>query len=184
MADLVYTTLASLDGYVADEEGNFDWAAPDTEVHAFINDLERPVGTYLYGRRLYETMVAWETIDARDEAVMQDYAEIWRTADKIVYSTTLEEPSSARTRIERQFEPGAVRQLKASATAELGVGGAELAAQAIGAGLVDELRLFLVPVLVGGGKRALPDGVRLPLDLREERRFDNGTIYLRYRTRR
>jgi dihydrofolate reductase len=184
MAELVYTTLASLDGYVADEDGKFDWAAPDAEVHAFINDLERPVGTYLYGRRLYEVMVAWETIDAPDEPVMQDYAEIWRSADKIVYSTTLEEPTSARTRIEREFEPEAVRQLKASATADLGVGGAELAARAIGAGLVDELRLFLAPVIVGGGKRALPDGVRLPLELREDRRFGNGTVYLRYRTRR
>ena len=184
MAELVYTTLASLDGYVADEQGNFDWAAPDNEVHAFVNDLERPVGTYLYGRRLYEVMVPWETMDTRDQPVMQDYAEIWRSADKIVYSTTLQELASARTRIEREFEPEAVRQLKADATAELSVGGAELAARAIAAGLVDEMRLFLVPVIVGGGKRALPDGVRLSLELREERRFDNGTVYLRYRTSR
>jgi riboflavin biosynthesis pyrimidine reductase len=129
-------------------------------------------------------MVAWETIDTRDQPVMQDYAEIWRTADKIVYSTTLEEPTSARTRIEREFEPEAVRQLKAGATAELSVGGPGLAAQAIAARLVDELRLFLAPVIVGGGKRALPDSVRLSLELRQERRFDNGTVFLRYRTSR
>jgi dihydrofolate reductase len=182
MGKLIYSAIASLDGYIEDEHGKFDWAAPDEEVHAFINDLEGPVGTYLYGRRMYETMVFWET--AEDEnPVIRDFAEIWRAADKIVYSKTLESVSSARTRIERDFDPEAVRRLKETSQTEVSVGGAELAAEAIRAGLVDEYRLFLVPFLVGGGKRALPDGVRLDLELLDEHRFDSGVVYVRYRQR-
>jgi dihydrofolate reductase len=179
--------IASLDGYIEDAEGKFDWAAPDEEVHAFVNDLERGVGTYLYGRRLYETMVSWESPPdlAAQPAFVQDFAEIWQSADKIVYSKTLETVASARTRIEREFDPEAVRGLKATAERDLTVGGAELAAEAIEAGLVDEHHLFLVPVVVGGGKRALPDtGVRVNLELLHERRFRNGTVYLHYRTRK
>jgi dihydrofolate reductase len=184
MAKLIYTAIASLDGYIADEEGKFDWAEPDEEVHAFVNDLERGIGTYLYGRRLYEVMVAWETIPRGDQPpFVQDYAESWRAADKIVYSRTLEAPASARTRIERNFDPEAVRELKAAAERDLSAGGAELAAQAFEAGLVDECHLFLAPIVVGGGKRAFPHGVRLPLELRDERRFGNGTVHLHYRTR-
>ena len=184
MANLIYTAIASLDGYIADENGNFDWAAPDEEVHAFVNDLQRPVGTYLYGRRLYEVMVAWETPDtfADQQPVLLDFAELWQAADKVVYSRTLEEVSSARTRIERDFDPDAVRQMKASAGRDLTVGGPDLAAQAFRAGLVDECQLFLTPVIVGGGKRALPDKARVELELLDERRFGNGVVYLRYRT--
>jgi dihydrofolate reductase len=183
MAKLVYAAIASLDGYVEDEEGKFDWAAPDEEVHAYVNDLERSVGTYLYGRRMYETMLFWETVstDADEPAVISDYAEVWRAADKIVYSRTLDAPSSGRTRIEREFEPDAVRQLKASSGADLSVGGAELAAHALGAGVVDECHLFLCPIVVGGGKRALPDHVRTRLELLGERRFGNGVVHLHYR---
>jgi dihydrofolate reductase len=182
VAKLIYSAIASLDGYIEDEHGSFGWAAPDDEVHRFVNELERPIGTYLYGRRMYETMAAWETMSA-DEPALRDYAELWRAADKVVYSRTLESASSARTRIEREFNPEAVRRLKASARDDLSVGGPELAAVAIRAGLVDELRLFLVPVLVGGGKPALPDGVRANLELLDEGRFGNGTVYLRYRIR-
>lgn len=181
MARLIYTAIASLDGYVADEDGRFDWAAPDEEVHAFVNDLERPIGTYLCGRRLYEVMVFWETIDD-DAPVMRDYAQIWRAAEKIVYSRTLETVSNARTRLERDFDPGAVRELKAATERDLSVGGAELAAQAIRAGLVDECRLFLTPIVVGGGTRALPDGVRWKLELLDEHRFGNGVVHLHYRS--
>jgi dihydrofolate reductase len=185
MAKLIYSAIASLDGYVADEDGNFDWAEPDEEVHAFVNDLERPVGTYLYGRRLYEVMVGWETDPtlADQSPVMRDFAEIWQTADKIVYSRTLETVSSARTRIERDFDPEAVRRLKASAGRDLMVGGPDLAAQAFKAGLVDEYHLFLVPIVVGGGNQSLPNHVRLELELLDERRFGNGMVHLRYRTR-
>jgi dihydrofolate reductase len=184
MAELIYSALASLDGYVADEDGKFDWAEPDEEVHTFVNDLSRPIGTYLLGRRMYEVLVAWETIDLSDEPpVIRDFAEIWRAADKIVYSRTLETVSSARTRIERDFDPDAVRQLKAAADRDLAVGGPELAAQAFEAGLIDECHLFLSPVVVGGGKQSLPDNVRLQLELLDERRFGNGTVFLRYRTR-
>ena len=182
MARLIYSTIASLDGYVADEDGNFDWAAPDTEVHAFVNDVERPIGTYLYGRRMYETMVDWETMDLADQPrVMRDYAEIWRAADKIVYSRTLETVSSAKTRIERDFDPEAIRQLKASSARDLSVGGPDLAAQALVAGLVDELHLFLAPVVVGGGTSCSPDDVHFGLELLDERRFESGTLYLHYR---
>jgi dihydrofolate reductase len=180
MAKLIYSAIASLDGYVADADGNFDWAAPDQEVHAFVNDLERPVGTYLYGRRTYETMVPWETM-AAEQPVARDFAAIWQAADKIVYSRTLESVSSARTRLESEFDPAAVRQVKASAERDITVGGAGLAGVALRAGVVDEIQLFLNPIVVGGGKRALPDGVRAGLELLDERRFANGVVYLRYR---
>jgi dihydrofolate reductase len=182
MAKLIYSAITSLDGYIADEDGNFDWAVPDEEVHAFINDLERPIGTYLYGRRMYELMVGWETDHtlADQSFVMRDFAELWQAADKIVYSKTLETVSTARTRIERAFDPEAVRQMKATARRSLTVGGPDLAAQAIEAGLVDECRLFVTPIVVGGGKQSLPDNVRLELELLDERRFGNGVVYLRY----
>ena len=185
MAKLIYSAIASLDGYVADEDGNFDWAVPDEEVHAFINDLERPVGAYLYGRRLYETMLGWETDPtlADQSPVLRDFAEIWQAADKIVYSKTLEAVPAARTRIERDFDPEAVRQMKALAGRDLMVGGPELAAHAFRAGLVDECHLFVVPMVVGGGKRSLPDDVRMKLELLDERRFGNGMVYLKYRIR-
>ncbi|TML00684.1 MAG: deaminase [Actinobacteria bacterium] len=184
MAKLIYSAITSLDGYVADENDNFDWAAPDEEVHLFVNDLERPVGTYLYGRRMYESMVAWETMHTVPDQppVVRDFAEIWQAADKIVYSKTLEAVSSARTRIERDFEPEAVRQLKATASRDITVGGPDLAAQAIKAGLIDEYHLFLAPVVVGGGKQTLPNNVRLSLELLDERRFGNGVVHLHYRT--
>jgi dihydrofolate reductase len=181
MAKLIYAAIASLDGYVADADGKFDWSAPDEEVHAFVNDLERPVGTHLYGRRMYEVMVAWENPEAfADQPVLRDYAEIWQDADKVVYSKTLEVVSSSKTRIERDFDADAIREMKARAVRDLSIGGPELAAQAIEAGLVDEIHLFLAPIVVGGGKQSLPDGVRLELELLSERRFGNGVVYLRY----
>jgi dihydrofolate reductase len=184
VARLIYSALASLDGYVADEDGNFDWAAPDEEVHRFVNELERPVGTYLYGRRMYEVMRFWETAGGADQpAFARDYAEIWRAADKIVYSKTLESVSSARTRIERDFDPEAVRQLTETAERDLSVGGPGLAAQAIEARLVDEYQLFVAPAVVGGGTGWLPDHVRLDLELLDEQRFESGFVYLRYRRR-
>jgi dihydrofolate reductase len=184
MAKLIYSAITSLDGYAADENGNFDWAEPDEEVHTFINDLERPVGTYLYGRRMYEVMVAWEALTLVDQPpVIQDYARIWQAADKIVYSRTLEQVSSDRTRIERAFDPEAVRQLKAAAGRDITVGGPDLGAQAIKAGLVDDLYLFLAPIVVGGGKRSLPTDVRVKLELVDERRFAGGMVHLHYRTR-
>jgi dihydrofolate reductase len=183
MAKLIYSAIASLDGYVEDEEGKFDWSTPDEEVHAFVNDLERPIGTYLYGRRMYETMVFWETAttDAAEPAVFSDYAEIWRATQKIVYSRTLQSASSARTRIERDFDRDAVRRLKDSSGSDIGIGGAELAGHAVGAGLVDECHLFLCPIVVGGGKRALQGNVRAQLELLDERRFRNGVVHLHYR---
>jgi len=185
MAKLMYSVIASLDGYVADADGNFDWAAPDEDVHTFVNDLERPIGTYLYGRRMYEVMVFWETAHtlADEPPSIRDFTEIWQAADKVVYSATLETVSSARTRIERSFDPGAVRQMKAAAGRDISVGGPDLAAQAIEAGLVDECHLFVAPIVVGGGTRALPDDVRLELELLDERRFGNGMVHLHYRTR-
>jgi dihydrofolate reductase len=185
VAKLIYSAIASLDGYVADEDGNFDWAVPDEEVHAFINDLDRPVATYLYGRRMYETMVGWETDPtlADRSPLMRDFAQIWRAADKIVYSRTLERVTSARTRIERDFDPEAVRRMKATAGRDLIVGGPDLAAHAIKAGLVDEWHLFVTPIVVGGGKRSIPDNVRVKLELLDERRFKGGVVYLHYRTR-
>ena len=181
MAKLIYSPIASADGYVEDKEGKFGWAAPDDEVHAFVNDLERPIGTYLYGRRMYETMVFWETVsaDGDEAAVARDFAGIWRAAEKIVYSRTLRTPSSGRTRIERDFDPAAIRRLKESSARDISVGGAELAGEAMAAGLVDECHMFLAPVIVGGGKRALPD-VRAQLELLAERRFRSGVVLLRY----
>jgi dihydrofolate reductase len=185
MSRLIYSAIASLDGYIADEDGNFDWAVPDEEVHGFINDLDRQVGTYLYGRRMYETMVGWETDPtlAEQSPFMRVFAEIWQAADKIVYSRTLEAVSTARTRIERDFDPEAVRKMKASAGRDMIVGGADLAARAFEAGLVDECHLFVAPIVVGGGKRSLPDGVRVEFELLDERRFEGGMVYLHYRTR-
>ena len=185
MAKLIYSGITSLDGYVADADGNFEWSVPDEEVHTFVNDLERPVGTYLYGRRMYEVMVSWETAHtvADQPPFMQDYAEIWQAADKIVYSKTLQTVSSSRTRIERDFDPEAVRQMKASAGRDITVGGPDLAAQALKAGLVDEFHLFVAPIVVGGGKQFRPDAVSLKLELLDERRFGNGVVHLRYRTR-
>jgi dihydrofolate reductase len=184
MARLIYSALASLDGYIEDESGSFGWAAPDEEVHAFVNDLERSIGTHLFGRRMYETMAVWETDPslAADSTVTRDYAKIWQAADKIVFSRTLESAATARTRIEQDFDPDAVRALKAEATRDLSIGGPELAAHAFAAELVDELQLFVVPVLVGGGKRSLPDDVQLKLELLDELRFSGGVVYLRYRT--
>ena len=183
MGKLIYAAIASLDGYVEDADGRFDWSAPDEEVHAFVNDLERPIGTYLYGRRMYDTMVFWETAsaDADEPAVFSDYADIWRAAEKIVFSRTRQTVSSARTRIERELDPDAVRRLKQASDADIAIGGAELAGQAIGAGLVDECHLFLCPIVVGGGKRAMPDNVRAKLKLVDERRFRNGVVHLHYR---
>jgi len=185
MANLIYSAITSLDGYVADEEGNFDWSAPDDVVHTFVNDLERPIGTYLYGRRMYEVMAYWENAHALagQPPFIQDFAEIWRAANKIVYSQTIETVSSARTRIERDFDPEAIRQMKATADRDLSVGGPDLAAQAIKAGLVDEYHLFVTPIVVGGGKRSLPDDVRLKLELLDEHRFANGVVHLHYRHR-
>ena len=185
MAKLVYSAIASLDGYVADGDGDFGWAVPDEEVHAFINDLQRPIGTHLYGRRMYETMAGWETDPALAEGspLTRDFAELWQAADKVVYSRTLEAAPTARTRIERNFAPEAVRQMKASAGQDMLIGGPNIAAQAFGAGLVDECHLFVTPVVVGGGKRFLPSDVRLELELLDERRFGNGMVYLRYRTK-
>jgi dihydrofolate reductase len=185
IANLIYIAIASLDGYVADEHGNFDWAEPDEEVHTFINDLARPVGTHLYGRRMYEVLLTWETLPLADKPpFIQDFAEIWRAADKIVYTKTLESAPSARTRLEREFGADAVRELKASAERDLTVAGPELAAQALTAGLVDELHLLLAPVAVGGGNPALPGDVRLQLELLDERRFAGGFVHLHYRIAR
>ena len=183
MADLIYAAQTSLDGYIADENGDFDWAAPDSDVHAFINDLERPIGTYLYGQRLYETMVYWETSGAEPgrSPAERDYAKLWRAADKVVYSTTLPEAGSDRTRIERTFDPAAVRAMKDAADRDLSIGGPALAAHALQAGLVDEVRVFVYPVIIGSGNPFLPDRLRADLRLLDERRFDSGVVYLRYR---
>jgi dihydrofolate reductase len=182
MGRLVYAAIASLDGYVADEGGRFDWSMPDEEVHAVVNELERAAGTYLYGRRMYEVLVAWETMDVEGEpAVIRDYAGIWRATDKVVYSSTLTEVASARTRIEPVFDPDAVRALKDASDADVTIGGPTLAAEALRAGLVDDLHLFLSPVSVGGGTPALPPGLRLDLRLAGERRFGNGVVQLHYR---
>jgi len=177
---LIYSLSASLDGFMEDEQGNFDWGAPDDEVHSFINDQLRPVGTYLFGRRMYETMAVWDTMEDEHPA-MREFAEIWRSADKIIYSRTLDAVTTERTRLEREFDPDAILRLKESAERDIEVGGPSLAVDAFRAGIVDEVRLFVVPVVVGGGKPALPRGVRLDLELLEERRFAGGTVYLRYR---
>jgi dihydrofolate reductase len=184
MGRLIYSAIVSLDGCIEDRNGSFDWGEPDEEVFAFVNDLERPVRTYLYGRRMYETMVYWETADSLPDPpeVFLDFARLWQAADKVVYSTTLQATSSARTRLERTFDPEAIRQMKASGDGDLTVAGAGLAGQAIAAGLVDECQLFITPILVGGGKPALPKDVQLELELLEERRFRSGVVYVRYRT--
>ena len=185
MARLVYSVIASLDGCTADADGAFDWAAPDEQVHAFVNEQERGIGTYLYGRRMYDVMKVWddERAFADDSAVVQDYAAVWQAADKVVYSSTLDAPSTRRTRVERTFDADAVRRLKAEASADLSVGGPGLAAEALRAGLVDELSLLVVPVVVGGGTRWLPDDVRLDLELAGERRLSSGVVHLQYRVR-
>ena len=185
MPKLIYSFMSSLDGYIEDVGGRFDWAAPGEEAHAFINELEAPVGTYLYGRRMYETMIVWETDQALAEhsPATREFAAIWRAADKVVYSGTLTEAPTQRTRIERRFDADGVRALKAAAGSDLAIGGAELAGHAFAAGLVDECHAFLAPALVGGGKRALPDDVRLDLELTDERRFEDGMVYLRYAVR-
>jgi dihydrofolate reductase len=183
MAKLIYSAIASADGYVEDADGRFDWAEPDEELLRFVNELERPAGTYLYGRRMYQTMLYWETAHTLPglPASIQEFTGIWQAAEKIVFSRTLASVSSARTRIERTFDPGVIRQLKSAAEHDISVGGADLAGQAIKAGLVDELRLLLLPVLVGGGKGALPHGIRSELELLDTRRFASGAVYLRYR---
>jgi dihydrofolate reductase len=192
MAKLTYTAITSLDGYIEDEDGKFDWAMPDPEVHAFVNDLERPVGTHLYGRAMYETMAVWQTVglepagtapgEAAPAPEELDFAEVWRTADKVVYSRTLDSVSTPNTRLEREFDPEAVRRLKDAADRDLSVSGPGLAQHALAAGLVDEVHLFVFPVIVGGGKPGLPRGVRVDLQLLDERRFANGAIHMRYRT--
>lgn len=185
MARLIYSTIASADGYVEDATGSFGWAAPDDELLRFVNDLERPVGTYLYGRRMYETMLYWETAHTLPDqpALMLDFTRIWQAAEKIVFTTTLTAPASARTRIERIFDPAEIRRLTSAAAHDVTVGGAHLAGQALNAGLVDELQLFLVPIVVGGGKRALPDGVLANLELLDTHPFASDVIYLRYRVK-
>jgi dihydrofolate reductase len=182
VAELIYAAIASLDGYIEDEHGKFDWAEPDEEVHAFANDLERDVGTHLYGRRMYEVMKVWDTDEILEgqPTVMRDYAEVWRASDKIVYSRSLPEVSTSRTRLERSFDPAAIRELKESSEQDLGIGGAELAAQAVDADLVDEIHLLLVPVVVGAGKPALSIRSHKALNLLGQHTFANGTIYLRY----
>ena len=183
MAKLIYSAITSLDGYVADQDGNFDWGEPDEEVHTFINDLQRSVGTYLYGRRLYEVMVDWETMSTEEQPhYIQEFAEIWQGADKIVYSKTLETVSTASTRIEREFDPDPVWQMKTATGRDISVGGPDLAGQALKAGLIDECHLFITPVVVGGGRHSLPKGLRLKLQLLDARSFESGFVHLRYRT--
>jgi dihydrofolate reductase len=183
MARLIYSAITSLDGYIEDANGNFDWGEPDEEAHSFINERTRSVGTYLFGRRLYEVMVAWERLGTPDHpAHIQEFARIWQDQDKVVYSSTLEIVTTARTRLERKFDPGTVRQMKDSANRDLAIGGAVLAARGFEAGLVDECHLYVCPIIVGGGRRALPDNVRLELELTDERRFGNGMVFLNYRS--
>ncbi len=182
MARLIYFMPASLDGYIADETGNFDWSEPSEEAFAFINDLVRPIGTYLYGRKIYETMLVWQTPELipGQTPAMLDFARIWQAADKIVYSKSRETVSTPKTRLEREFEPRAIHELKARSPLDISVAGPTLAATAIRAGLVDEYHLLVVPIILGGGKRVLPGNVRIKLNLLDERRFANGTVYLRY----
>jgi dihydrofolate reductase len=182
MGSLIYSAISSLDGYIADEDGKFEWGEPDEEVHEFINELERRIGIHLYGRRLYEVLAVWETLNTSDHpSYIQEFAEIWQAADKIVYSRTLTSPSTARTRIETEFAAGDVRGLKESAETDLLIGGPNLAAHAFEAGLVDECHVFVAPMIVGGGKRFLPDKLRQKVELTDERRFGNGMVHLRYR---
>jgi len=184
MADLIYVANTSLDGYTEDKDGKFDWTDPGEDVFRFITNLLRPAHTHLYGRRMYETMMVWETDPnlAAESRPNRDFAEIWQAADKIVYSRTLETISTRKTQLERTFDPEAIRQLKKAAEDDILIGGPELAAHAFRAGLIDECHLFIVPLLVGGGKPALPGDLRLQLELLEERRFGSGKVYLRYRT--
>jgi dihydrofolate reductase len=186
MPRLIYMSITSLDGYIADEDGNFDWAEPDEEVHQFVNDHERAIGTYLYGRRLYETMAVWQDDEwmAGEPAVVHDYADIWRAADKVVFSTSLEAVTTPRTRLERRFDPALVRRLVADAPSDVSIGGATLAAHAVTAGLLDEYQVLINPVIVGGGTPWLPTGSRVGLELAEERRFGNGVVFARYLVRR
>lgn len=186
MADLIFATITSLDGYVVDGDGDFGWARPSDEVHAHVNDHARPIGTYLYGRRMYEVLQVWETLDTGPGVpdVIRDFATLWRAADKVVYSTTLAEVATPRTKLERTFDPAAVQAMKDAADGPLAIAGPGLAAHAIRAGLVDEYQLWVVPAVVGGGTRWLPDDVRQDLDLVDERRFANGTVFVDYRTRR
>jgi len=183
MGRLIYSMMQSLDGYVADAAGKFDWAEPDESVHTFANRLQRSVGTNLLGRRMYEVMSAWDTLgtEGNEPPYIVEFGELWRGSDKVVYSTTMGPLSAARTRIERAFEPAAIRRMKDELVGDISIAGPTLAAQAIAAGLVDEYQLFVVPVVVGGGTRCLPDGIRLDLQLVEQRRFDNGTMYVSYR---
>lgn len=183
MAELIYSMITSLDGYIADDSGGFSWAMPDEAMHTFLNELERPVDIYLYGRRMYEVMVAWETLggDGDEPPFIREYGKIWRAASKVVYSSTLERVSGARTRLEREFDPAAIRLMKSESVGDISIGGAGIAAQAITEGLVDEYRFLVVPVIVGGGTRSLPRGVRLDLALVDERRFASGAVYLAYR---
>ena len=185
MAHLIYTTNMSLDGYIEDRDGKFDWTDPSDEVFKFITNLIRADGTHLYGRRTYEYMMVWETDPnlAGQSPLLRDFAQVWQAAGKIVYSRTLEAVSTRKTKIERNFDPEAIRRLKESVEQDIHIGGAELAAQAFRAGLIDECHLFIKPIILGGGKAALPANVRLVLELLDERRFSNGEVYLRYRTR-
>ncbi|THG29275.1 dihydrofolate reductase family protein [Naasia lichenicola] len=181
MGRLIYASIVSLDGYVADAAGRFDWSEPDDEVHRFVNEIQRPIGTHLYGRRLYDVLVAWETWDVtREPEVIRDYAEIWRGADKVVYSRTLQEPKSARTRIVEEFDVTAVVELKATSATDILIGGPEIAALALAAGIVDEIHLLVSPVVVGAGNPAFPDDLALSLELTAEHRFGNGVVHLQY----
>jgi dihydrofolate reductase len=182
MGKLIYSMITSLDGYVSDRDGNFGWGAPEQESHEFVSELSRGIGTYLYGRRMYETMVYWETADTLPDQppFIQEYARIWQGTEKVVYSTTLHEVSSERTRIEPTFDADAVRALKAASELDITVDGPQLAAHAIKAGLVDEYQLYVGPAIVGGGNRFFPDDVSVDLELLDERRFTNGVLYLRY----
>lgn len=182
MGELAYAALVSLDGYVADTDGGFGWAEPGADVHTAVNDLLRGTTTYLYGRRMYDVLVAWETMDtAGAPEHYGDYQALWRAADKVVYSRTLTAVASERTRIERELDAGAVEAMKEHG--DVAIGGPTLAARAFEAGLVDTVHLFVFPVVVGGGLRMLPDGVRLDLDLRSERRYDHGVVHLHYSVR-
>jgi dihydrofolate reductase len=184
MAKLIYSAITSLDGYVADEDGKFDWSVPDAEVMAFLNEIERPLGTYLYGRKMYEVMAGWETAHLRENQMpaSEDFTQLWQAASKVVYSRTLEKVTTSKTRLEREFDPDAVRKMKEESDKDMSVGGSELAGHALKCGVVDEVHLYLSPILVGGGKPSLPKDLRLPLELVEQRRFGNGVIYVRYRT--
>lgn len=185
MAKLIYSFLTSLDGYINDRNGSFDWAMPDAEVHRFFNEQARSIGTYLYGRRLYEVMRVWETLDQEPDIspVEREFAGIWRDSDKIVFSTSLRKVPTDRTRLEQVFDPGRVRETIRAADRDLAVGGAALGAQALRAGLVDEIQQCMAPVIVGGGTRFLPDDLFLDLDLLAERRFGNGMVSVTYAVR-